>query len=1267
MSTPIKVKVGSKSSTRRLEVNTDCSWEQLKLQIRELLDLQEDFALKYIDDEDEVVTLGTQGELEEALKVTKKAGLLRLVIENPSDPSKTTEIECFKDILGESPRGTPAPKRKFLVNSIAQSDESCAFKTAKMDKIDQETLVSDPGAEEASEAVEAFESPSKKNKVEEDITGNEGISEDITHQVQNMSTLEPPCIDEEGSDSPSGDQYVPLAQLMVPQLAGRPPRPPPPSVQPKKSRKGRSVKNCYHQLAESVAVELAAMNDTLHQKLRKSFQKLQGKEEPLSTELQSFEDVEEDTYVFVNQQGNLMASNDDVELENENQISSVKNETSPDQIQDRKVEACGKSPCCVIGSGTRHHKVDYVSVEETVQRVVQETLPQIIEKTVTHLKELQLDEESPEQIPGKSTIARVVHKGIVCAECSQAVIGIRYKCCFCADYDLCEDCEAKEGIHHPDHFFAKLRNHIPGIGRKNGEMVPVLKEFVYRTVMKEERKDKRNEEKKKEKEERREGKKRGQEERKEEKRRDNEERKYEKRRDKEERKMEKRKNREEMKEWKKENFKMLTKAARPEEKDVREMKKRLRHVRCERNSATALEVLKKCQKAEFIADASIPDGTALRGGQKFLKRWIVKNKGRRWSARTTLHCLEGNIIVASGENMVTVPTLKLDEEGELSVPFIAPPAPGHYESKWQLCHHGILFGPLFWCQIVVKEDEVESGQALKDDSSEPTKHQSHDNTSLLNSAFEEHDTSPVRKLVEDIVPPGVPVVNEDADDASGSEGYLSSEDTAGFENVMQRRFEKIPELMAAREVAQVAELEWDTAGCALDQESCDIPEVEELVVCSNEDAVSDVESIASDVSGEYMVVPVPPCFYPEAPLNADPTHVTISMIEYQQLSESQHAGFSSRQNSDAPFETNVIDGSLEEPFTEDRVDTYVEAMMEDCSVTRTDSVETTVEVDSNIDQRDSVSAEATSEVESAANSEPENHVFDLASETMPVLPEPLVPERGLGAGIAVGSAITDLSVGSGELQAPITNEPLPILEPAEESDSDTDDDDDDDFDDEEEGDDNDQPTLPIGISPPIAAQPVAGTDEHPPVALQPEPSTSVAVTPTTARTVVEVPNSSSDSPSQVVSDVLSSALDAVTNAGRAVINTVDNFFTGAPNPGATATYNPEEGCEISVNTTAAESDSRAKAPTSGINWTTRKVGQNTRVLELRENRDCSEVELVTFPPGRSPATCLDCLMEMGFCDRKLNEKLLRKHNYNVALVVNELLSLTDNEWSSSRH
>ena len=117
---------------------------------------------------------------------------------------------------------------------------------------------------------------------------------------------------------------------------------------------------------------------------------------------------------------------------------------------------------------------------------------------------------------------------------------------FCTDYDLCEVCEAKEGIHDPNHFFAKLRSHIPGIGRKNGEMIPVLKTFVYRAALKEETKNEKKEEKKK----------------------DKEERKGEKRKDKEEKKEEKKKDKEEKKERKKEK----------KEKDKRELKRKLRQM-----------------------------------------------------------------------------------------------------------------------------------------------------------------------------------------------------------------------------------------------------------------------------------------------------------------------------------------------------------------------------------------------------------------------------------------------------------------------------------------------------------------------------------------------------------------------------------------------------------------------------------------------------------------------------------------------------------------
>lgn len=111
---------------------------------------------------------------------------------------------------------------------------------------------------------------------------------------------------------------------------------------------------------------------------------------------------------------------------------------------------------------------------------------------------------------------------------------------------------------------------------------------------------------------------------------------------------------------------------------------------------------------------------------------------------------------------------------------------------------------------------------------EPAQYSSHDNTTLVNSAFPEHNTSPVRKLVEDIVPQGVVAV--EPEEASGSDAYLSSEDTAEFEQIRM----PLESVLIASQAAQAAELEWDTAGCVLDGESCDRAEIEELVACATE-------------------------------------------------------------------------------------------------------------------------------------------------------------------------------------------------------------------------------------------------------------------------------------------------------------------------------------------------------------------------------------------------------------------------------------------------
>ena len=96
----------------------------------------------------------------------------------------------------------------------------------------------------------------------------------------------------------------------------------------------------------------------------------------------------------------------------------------------------------------------------------------------------------------------------------------------------------------------------------------------------------------------------------------------------------------------------------------------------------------------------------------------------------------------------------------------------------------------------------------------------------MNSAFLEGVSHPVRKLVEHIVPQGGQI--EEADEASGSDAYLSSEDTAEYKKVAT----PLESVLVATQAAQAAELEWDAAGCTLDTDSCDKEQTEELVLCN---------------------------------------------------------------------------------------------------------------------------------------------------------------------------------------------------------------------------------------------------------------------------------------------------------------------------------------------------------------------------------------------------------------------------------------------------
>ncbi|SPO02086.1 uncharacterized protein DNG_04759 [Cephalotrichum gorgonifer] len=77
-----------------------------------------------------------------------------------------------------------------------------------------------------------------------------------------------------------------------------------------------------------------------------------------------------------------------------------------------------------------------------------------------------------------------VHRGCQCNACSMAPIrGIRYRCATCADFDLCESCEA-QGLHYKTHIFYKIK--VPAPPSSLRQMQPVWytgdPDSVHRTL-----------------------------------------------------------------------------------------------------------------------------------------------------------------------------------------------------------------------------------------------------------------------------------------------------------------------------------------------------------------------------------------------------------------------------------------------------------------------------------------------------------------------------------------------------------------------------------------------------------------------------------------------------------------------------------------------------------------------------------------------------------------------------------------------------------------
>lgn len=319
-----------------------------------------------------------------------------------------------------------------------------------------------------------------------------------------------------------------------------------------------------------------------------------------------------------------------------------------------------------------------------------------------------------------------VHDGVYCDGCNCVIVGPRYKCGNCLDFDLCESCEDKPGSHNPEHVFVKLRRPCLRVGVTEGIRKPLLKTSIYRQHKKylvplypegEEQQNKVNvelESKLKSK---------------------LSAHKEEKLRQKAEKKIEKLKRKEE---------KLKRRIEGMGESPV----KRERLELLDDDSTVRYDFYKVMMSSAFVTDVSIPENTRMQPETKFVKTWRLKNTGDgTWSDTTKLKLQWGNIPTSCSD--VNIPPLKPGEEGNVSVEFVSPTKPGEYQSHWKLQENGFPFGVRVWCTIVVEPRETLEPTSEQEDSlkvvmatsqkSEPDKEVTAEETEQIEISYKKTD------------------------------------------------------------------------------------------------------------------------------------------------------------------------------------------------------------------------------------------------------------------------------------------------------------------------------------------------------------------------------------------------------------------------------------------------------------------------------------------------------------------------------------------------
>ncbi len=123
-------------------------------------------------------------------------------------------------------------------------------------------------------------------------------------------------------------------------------------------------------------------------------------------------------------------------------------------------------------------------------------------------------------------------------------------------------------------------------------------------------------------------------------------------------------------------------------------------------------------KAEYVADVTVPDGTTFAPGEAFEKTWRIRNSGSTtWNTAYQLVFIDGNLLGA--EQSISLPQdTAPGQEVDITVKMTAPETAGNFVSYWKLRNPaGQAFGlgvdgkEAIWVKITVAAQPEAAGAA----------------------------------------------------------------------------------------------------------------------------------------------------------------------------------------------------------------------------------------------------------------------------------------------------------------------------------------------------------------------------------------------------------------------------------------------------------------------------------------------------------------------------------------------------------------------------